>query len=160
MKKLSTGKVLGLVAVVFALMMSGSAVAGSLITSARIKDHTIKVVDINPNAIAKIRGIRPAYATVSSTGTVSNALRVTQAMVSHPGTGFYCFKGLPFVPKNAQVTLVDPFPSGFSVDMSVRVQLGTISGAFGCPAGTQVLVTVRTDDPVSTENSPFQILFN
>lgn len=159
--QLSTGKVLALAAVVLALIMSGSAVAGSLVTSAKIKNHTIRLVDINSNAVKAIRGNRPAYATVSATGVVSNALRVTQAMVTHPDTGFYCFKGLPFTPKNAQVTMIDPFPGGFSVDMSARVQLGAnINAGFGCPAGTQVLVTLRTHDPVGTENTPFNILFN
>lgn len=163
MKKpqLTTGKVLGILAVVLVLGMSGSAVAGSLVTSAKIKNRTIRVIDINPTAITAIRGNRPAYATVSKTGVVSNALRVTQANVTHPGTGKYCFKGLPFTPRNAQVTMIDPFPAGFSVAMSARVQLGSgIDAAFGCPSGSQVLVVLRTHDPIGVEDEPFQILLN
>ena len=49
-KHLTPGVVLGVIAVVLA--MSGSAVAGSLITSAKIKDGTIQNKDIKKGTIA------------------------------------------------------------------------------------------------------------
>jgi hypothetical protein len=101
------------------------------------------------------------YATVSSGGTVTLALNLATANVSKPAstTGFYCFHGLPFAPHNAQVTLVEPFPVGETLGMAPRVFVGTPDAGFGCPAGTQALVTIRKDAG-GLEDHPFSILFN
>ena len=45
-----------LAALGLALVGGGSAVAGSLITSAQIKDHTIKMVDLNNHTVQQLQG--------------------------------------------------------------------------------------------------------
>jgi hypothetical protein len=106
-------------------------------------------------------GTALGYATVDSAGTVSSALNVTTANVTKPATttGFYCFSGLSFTPKNAQVTLGEPFPAGETLGIAPRVVLGTPSAGFGCPTGTQALVTIRKDAG-GVEDHAFSILFN
>ncbi len=47
---------LGVSIVALAVAMSGTAVAATLITTAQIKDGTIRLTDINPAAIAKLKG--------------------------------------------------------------------------------------------------------
>src|SRR5206468_5860274 len=131
-RKPSPSMIVALTALVLAT--SGSAVAASLITSAQIKNGTIQLSDINSKARKSLQGktgpqgprgpagpagangtngtngtngapgTAVAYATVNSTGGVSQALNVTTANVSKPAasTGFYCFSGLSFTPHNAQ----------------------------------------------------------
>ena len=106
-------------------------------------------------------GTAVGYAIVDSPGTVSSALNVTTANVTKPvgSTGFYCFSGLLFTPKNAQVTLVEPFPVGETLGIAPRVALGTPNAVFNCPSGTQALVTIRKDAG-GVEDHAFSILFN
>jgi hypothetical protein len=106
-------------------------------------------------------GTAVGYATVDSPGTVSSALNVTTANVTKPlsSTGFYCFSGLSFTPKNAQVTLIEPFPVGETGGIAPRVFLGTPNAVFNCPSGTQALVTIRKDAG-GVEDHAFSILFN
>jgi hypothetical protein len=66
-KRLTPGVVLGALAVVLA--MSGSAVAGSLITSAKIKDGTIQNKDIKKGTIALNRLTPAAQAAIKRAGT-------------------------------------------------------------------------------------------
>ncbi len=66
-KKITPGVALGGIAVVLA--MSGSAVAGSLITSAQIKDGTIQSKDIKKNSITLNRLSPGAQATIKRAGT-------------------------------------------------------------------------------------------
>jgi hypothetical protein len=108
-------------------------------------------------------GTALGYATVDSPGTVSSALNVTTANVTKPlsSTGFYCFSGLPFTPKNAQVTLVESFPVGETPGIAPRVFIGTPNAGFNCPTGTQALVTIRKPSVGGAgEDHAFSILFN
>jgi hypothetical protein len=107
-------------------------------------------------------GSAVGYATVDSPGTVSSALNVTTANVTKPisTTGFYCFSGLSFTPKNAQVTLVEPFPVVETGAIAPRVFVGTPNAVFNCPTGTQALVTIRKDAGGVGEDHAFSILFN
>jgi hypothetical protein len=65
-KRLTPGVVLGIIAVGFA--MSGSAVAGSLITSAKIKDGTIRNKDIKKGTIALDRFTKGTQAAIARAG--------------------------------------------------------------------------------------------
>jgi hypothetical protein len=107
-------------------------------------------------------GTALAYAHVLSNGTVDGpqALNVANANVVKPAlsTGFYCFANLSFTPHNAVVTLEEPFPVGETLGLAARVIIGP-GVPFGCPAGTQTLVTIRKDAG-GVEDHGFYILFN
>lgn len=182
-RKPSPSMVVSLIALFVAL--SGSAVAATLVTSRQIKNGTIQLKDISASARKALRGktgpkgdtgatgltgatgasgaagTAVGYATVAGDGSVSLALNVATANVTKPAssTGFYCFSGLAFTPHNAQVTLGEPFPSGETLGLAPRVKVGTPDAGFGCPAGTQALVTIRKDAG-GLEDHPFSILFN
>jgi len=49
-------------------------------------------------------GSAAGYAGISPTGFVYSAKNITQAMVSHPDTGVYCFESLPFATHVVNVT--------------------------------------------------------
>ncbi|WP_323791861.1 hypothetical protein [Nocardioides sp.] len=102
---------------VLCLASAGSAVAGSLITSAQIKDGTIKVKDLNKKTVKKLQGksgpvgaqgeqgeqgeqgpagtargsalIFPAGAVYNPVGAFENLT------VVHPATGVYCLGSKP-----------------------------------------------------------------
>ncbi len=57
------------------------------------------------------------------------------------------------------MTLVEPFPTGETLGIAPRVVLGTPNAGFGCPSGTQALVTIRKDTG-SAEDHAFSILVN
>ncbi|HET7690487.1 MAG TPA: hypothetical protein VFK41_08920 [Nocardioidaceae bacterium] len=156
-RKPSISFVLAIVALVVA--MTGSAVAGSLITSAQIKDGTIKMRDLSRATKTALRD-HEAFATVDAAGNVSNGSGITGANVVQPDstTGFYCFTGLSFTPKNAQVSLVEPFPVGETLGLAARVALNA-GVPFNCPAGTKAIVTIRKDAG-GLEDHAFSILFN
>jgi len=72
--------------------------------------------------------------------------------VTHPAVGAYCFKGLPFTPKNAVAS-----PQFFELK---PVTIAVFIGAYEeCPAGTQVSVQEMQEGNTG-RNSPFTILFN
>ena len=104
-----------LVALGLALVGGGSAVAGSLITSAQIKDHTIKMVDLNNHTVQQLQGqtgdtgpagpqgpqgpqgdAGPAgtargWALLKPDGTVMyHHGTFDNLVVTHPSTGVYC----------------------------------------------------------------------
>jgi hypothetical protein len=88
---------------------------------------------------------------------------VTTANVTKPlsSTGTYCFTGLAFTPKNAQVTLVEPSPVAETFGIAPRVFVGTPTAGFNCPTGTQALVTIRKPSVGGPgEDHAFSILFN
>jgi hypothetical protein len=87
------------------------------------------------------------YAHVSAHGAVSNSQGITDANITHPRAGFYCFTGLPAAPKGG-MAILDTHDAG--VDL---IQLGVDAFAAFCPPGTQALIaTFRpggafVDDP-------------
>ncbi len=100
------------------LVSAGSAVAGSLVTSAQIKDHTIKVVDLKKSTVKALKGKKGAtgaageqgpqgpegaqgpegdaglargYAMIQPNGTLYNQQGTfANLTIVHPATGVYC----------------------------------------------------------------------
>jgi hypothetical protein len=91
-KRLTPGVVLGCIAVGFA--MSGSAVAGSLITSAKIKDGTIQNKDIKKGTIALNRLTKGTQAAIARAGR-TGATGATGAAGATGATGATGAPGAP-----------------------------------------------------------------
>ena len=95
---------------------TGGAVAGSLVTSADIKDNTIKSVDVRNGTLKRadlssgtVRSLKGAYGRVSTDGFVSNqsgGITVTQ-----PSTGEYCITA-PGFSSASSVIVVSPDYNG------------------------------------------------
>ena len=105
------------------LVSDGSAVAGSLVTSAQIKDHTIKVVDLKKSTVKALKGnagpsgpqgeqgpqgaegaqgpkgdagSTRGYAMIQPNGTLYNQQGTfTDLAIVHPATGVYCLSKVP-----------------------------------------------------------------
>jgi hypothetical protein len=68
---------------------------------------------------------------------LAGSLGISQANVTHPSTGFYCFSGLAPAPVGGVAT-VDYSEAG----ENILIQLDTGAGPV-CPAGTQAFVNAR-----------------
>jgi hypothetical protein len=91
-----------------------------------------------------------AFANINHSGTVrTNSRGVAQANVTHPFDGTYCFKGLGFTPKGAQVTIDENDSS------NEFAQFGLGVGSSGCATGTQAFVL--TNNP--QEDAGFFVMF-
>jgi hypothetical protein len=100
-------------------------------------------------------GTALAFARVFGSGGVDEARTqgagLTDANVTHPAPGFYCFDNLPFTPRNAQIT------ADFSANVLGEVLIGDSSA---CPGVEDVFVQwTRRSDGTSTSTG-FYIVFN
>ena len=93
-----------------------------------------------------------AYAHVSAGGTIlAETKGISQANLTHPGTGRYCFSGLSFTPRGGQAT-VD------FLDSTVQfAQFALNPGTINCPAGAQAMV--GTVDNGGTADAGFFVTF-
>jgi hypothetical protein len=91
------------------------------------------------------------YARISVTGTVSQAKNITNANVTHPTNGAFCFNNLPFNPQNIQA---DPDANGSLGEVAVETP-----GAGDC-ANTQAGVFTFNVGTQTRNDRPFYVLFN
>ena len=112
------------------------------------------------------RGTAAGYASVQADGTLlpkvpptnpdfpSQAFNVTQADITKPAAGTYCFKGLPFKPSSALVSSNNAGASTAATNnvvVSVAVERG--NGLNGCAAGSQArVVATQWSDTVAPTN--------
>lgn len=97
-----------------------------------------------------------AYVNAGNEVTSANSKNVTNANLTHPGTGTYCFSGLNPAPKVAVATPQYWLPKPRTVSLFM--------GAYGppgaeCPAGTQTSVVISEEGNVQSD-SPFTIIFD
>ena len=108
-------------------------------------------------------GEAAAYATIDAPGTVdarSASKGVTNANVTNPNPGEYCFGGLAFTPTSAIVSADNGFNSEFTAASVVTFTDGTQPS--GCSAGQNVRVITLQLSPggaTSKQNRRFVIWF-
>lgn len=100
-------------------------------------------------------GTALGYAHVNANGTVdaAHSKNVTSAMVSHPGTGEYCFHGLPFTPVNVAVTI----GAGLLPVPQVIAGASDVLGGF-CSVSNQAGVFIWTQSSTQVDDG-FEIWF-
>jgi hypothetical protein len=120
-----------------------------------------------PTGSQGVAGTAAAFAGVSAGGTVNPATseNVSQASVSHPAVGLYCFGGLGFTPRSVVVTPIsgiDPDGNPTSVDTiaTAVVAFPPDTFPFGCAETDNVRVrTVAASAPGTLTNRPFMVWF-
>jgi hypothetical protein len=124
------------------------------LTSADVQDGTLTAQDLAAGVLPVVPGV--AYAHVSDSGVVdaTNSKGIAQANVSHPSTGYYCFKTLAFAPKSI-VANIDTAGGGATPGPFAHVAIGA---AGGCPAGTQATVVTANNNVLT--NFSFYVLLN
>jgi hypothetical protein len=103
------------------------------VTGRTIRDHGVGRADLGRHAITA-----QAYVSINGDGTVdeSRSMHIGDANLSHPMTGHYCVRDLPFVPRVATPAL-----SGPGLDIAV-----VPNPDFICPGGTQLLIRVFSNN--------------
>lgn len=110
-----------------------------------IQRNAVRPYQLAPNTVGHF-WLRPntiaarAYARVNGSGTVDDgfpSFGIHSANISHPSPGIYCLSGLGFTPRFA-MAIVD----AQSGDRDEVAQTALTATA-GCPASTQVTVTVE-----------------
>ncbi len=113
-------------------------IAKGAVTYARLADGAVSIEKLAPGFIAPAAEKLSHAANVSAGGLVqAGSVGISQANVTHPSTGFYCFSGLTPAPVGGVAT-IDYAQAG----KNVTIQLGTGQGPV-CPVGTQAFVNPR-----------------
>jgi hypothetical protein len=113
-------------------------IAKGAVTYGRLADGAISVEKLAPGFIAPAAEKLSHAANVSSAGIVlAGSLGISQANVTHPSSGFYCFSGLTPAPVGGVAT-IDYSEAG----KNITIQLDTGQGPV-CPVGTQAFVNPR-----------------
>jgi hypothetical protein len=118
--------------------ISTAKIAKRAVTNARLADGSVSVEKLVPGFIAPTAEKLSHAANISSGGVVlAGSLGISQANVTHPSPGFYCFAGLAPAPVGGVAT-VDYSEAG----ENILIQFDTGAGPV-CPDGTQAFVNAR-----------------
>ena len=118
--------------------ISTAKIAKGAVTNARLADGSVSLEKLAPGFIAPAAEKLSHAANISSEGVVlAGSLGISQANVTHPSVGFYCFAGLVPGPVGGVAT-IDYAQAG----KNITIQLGTGQGPV-CPVGTQAFVDPR-----------------
>ena len=127
MRKFNRWTAVAVAAIVALLVGAGSATAGSLITSAKIKNGTIKLEDISASAKAALKGNTGAPGVAGNTGATGNAGATGAQGVQGPAGGF----------DPAKVTYVEGPTVSVAASSAGNPSAGVSTAK--CPAGTKVV---------------------
>ena len=113
-------------------------IAKGAVTYARLADGAVSIEKLAPGFIAPTAEKLSHAANVSSGGLVqAGSVGISQANVTHPSAGFYCFSGLTPAPVGGVATI-----DYSEAPENVAIQLDTGQGPV-CPVGTQAFVNPR-----------------
>jgi hypothetical protein len=120
--------------------ISTAKVAKGAITNARLADGSVSLEKLAPGFIAPAAEKLSHAANISAGGVVlGGSLGISQANVTHPEAGFYCFAGLAPAPVGGVAT-VDYSEAGENILIQFDTGPGPVSI---CPVGTQAFVNTR-----------------
>lgn len=112
--------------------------AKGAVTYGRLADGAVSVEKLAPGFIAPAAEKLSHAANISSAGIVlAGSLGISQANVTHPSTGFYCFSGLTPAPVGGVAT-IDYSEAGKNITIQLDAGQGPV-----CPVGTQAFVDPR-----------------
>lgn len=118
--------------------ISTAKIAKGAVTNARLADGSVSLEKLAPGFIAPAAEKLSHAANISSGGVVlAGSLGISQANVTHPFTGFYCFAGFAPAPVGGVAT-VDYSEAG----ENILIQFDTGAGPV-CPEGTQAFINAR-----------------
>ena len=118
--------------------ISTAKLAKGAVTNARLGEGSVSLEKLVPGFIAPTADKLSHAADISAGGVVlAGSLGISQANVTHPSTGFYCFSGLDPAPAGGVATI--DYSEAFE---NVAIQFDTGQGPV-CPPGTQAFVNPR-----------------
>jgi hypothetical protein len=120
--------------------ISTAKVAAAAVTNAKLADGSVSLEKLAPGFISPAAEKLSHATNISAGGVVlAGSLGISQANVTHPSAGFYCFSDLAPAPVGGVAT-VDYSEAG----ENILIQFDTGQGPLSiCPAGTQAFVNAR-----------------
>jgi hypothetical protein len=113
-------------------------IAKGAVTYGRLADGAVSLEKLAPGFIAPAAERLSHAANISVGGVVlTGSVGISQANVTHPSTGFYCFSGIVPAPVGGVAT-VDYSEAGKNVALQFDTGQGPV-----CPPGTQAFVNPR-----------------
>ncbi len=154
--------VIATVALLIALGGGTVAYASGMINGSSIKNHSIPANKLTAAAVKSLQNGPLGYAHINPDGSfdAAHSWNVKASNVVEPSTGFFCFNGLKFKPKNVQVT-GDYYGPGNGNIPIYTVQLPATSGT--CGTAKQVMVFTGLVTPggfTAGTNLGFYVTFN
>jgi hypothetical protein len=118
--------------------ISTAKLAPAAVTNGRLANGSVSLEKLAPGFIVPAAEKLSHAANISASGVVlAGSLGISQANVTHPSPGFYCFSGLVPAPVGGVAT-VDYSEAG----ENILIQFDTGQGPV-CPVGTQAFVNAR-----------------
>jgi hypothetical protein len=120
--------------------ISTAKIAKGAVTGGRLANGSVSLEKLAPGFIAPTAEKLSHAANISAGGVVlAGSLGISQANVTHPEPGFYCFAGLAPAPVGGVAT-VDYSEAGENILIQFDTGQGPVSI---CPVGTQAFVNTR-----------------
>jgi hypothetical protein len=118
--------------------ISTAKIAPIAVTNGKLADGSVSAEKLAPGFVAPAAEKLSHTANISSGGAVlAGSLGISQANVTHPSVGFYCFSGLTPAPVGGVAT-VDYAQAGKNITIQFGIGQGPV-----CPEGTQAFVDPR-----------------
>ena len=138
--------------------ISTAKIASDAVTNGKLSDGSVSLEKLAPGFIAPAAERLSHAANISPGGVVlAGSIGISQANVTHPETGFYCFSSLSPAPVGGVATLDY---HGFGAE-NVLIEFANDQGPV-CPAGTQAFVNTRKPkgaESVSIDAGFFIVLY-
>lgn len=129
--------------------ISTAKIATAAVTNGKLADDSVSLEKLVPGFVAPAAEKLSHAANISAGGVVlAGSLGISQANVTHPSTGFYCFAGLAPAPAGGVAT-VDYSEAGENILIQFDTGVGPV-----CPAGTQAFVNARKTVKSSEKTEP------
>lgn len=115
------------------------------VTGGKLADGSVSAPKLAPGFVAPAAERLTHAVNVSAGGTVlAGSVGVSQANVTHPSLGFYCFSGLTPAPVGGVAT-IDYSEAGENVSIQFDTGQGPV-----CPVGTQAFINPRKTTGTTT----------
>jgi hypothetical protein len=112
------------------------------------------------NGTNGVDGTALGYAQISGGPTVLKSKNITQANVTSPIPGYFCFYNMPFTPNVANATLTHPTTGNPAVNANTYFVSARVGGNDPTCPGSEQASVITNNSAGTLGNAEFQIVFN
>jgi hypothetical protein len=112
------------------------------------------------NGTNGVDGTALGYAQISGGPTLLKGKNITQANVTSPIPGYFCFYNMPFTPNVANATLTHPTTGNPAVNANTYFVSARVGGDDPTCPGSEQASVIANNSAGNLGNAEFQIVFN
>jgi hypothetical protein len=112
------------------------------------------------NGTNGVDGTALGYAQISGGPTLLKGKNITQANVTSPIPGYFCFYNMPFTPNVANATLTHPTTGNPAVNANTYFVSARVGGDDPTCPGSEQASVITNNSAGNLGNAEFQIVFN